>query len=158
MELTAARLRELLHYDPETGIFTWRTSSQTAGSQNDRGYVRITIDGSDHKAHRLAHLYMTGEWPSAQIDHRSRVRDDNRWDNLRGATNGQNQANKAATSASGHKGVYWAPHAGMWRAELTLRRGGKRVKKVLGYFQSVDLAAEFRELAGWLVWGDHYAA
>ena len=95
-ELTAVRLRELLSYDPETGIFRWRNPQgkrrAIAGSPEPRGYVRIAIDRRLYRAHRLAFLYMIGEWPS-QIDHCNGNPADNRWVNLRLATRSENAAN-----------------------------------------------------------------
>src|SRR5690606_5927947 len=96
-DLTAARLRELLHYDPETGIFIWlpkpqsafsksrhhkaaytRYAGKVAGSLKKRGYCYIKIDGVMYGAHRLAWLYVHGCWPLNQIDHMNRQRADNR--------------------------------------------------------------------------------
>ena len=155
--ITAERLRSILFYDPNTGFFIRRDTGASAGSKNDRGYIRITIDGRSYRAHRLAYLYMAGKLPDADVDHKNRDRSDNRWSNLRQADGSQNQANRPARgSASGFRGVYWAAHANCWRAELTLRRAGRRVKKVLGYFHDPALASEFRELAGRMIWGDFY--
>nr|UVX44468.1 MAG: zinc-binding loop region of homing endonuclease [Bacteriophage sp.] len=66
-KLTQDRLKELLHYNHDTGIFTWvqRASKSvrvgnSAGSKNKSGYIDIRIDKSLHKAHRLAWLYIYG--------------------------------------------------------------------------------------------------
>jgi DNA-directed RNA polymerase specialized sigma24 family protein len=76
-DLTAARLRELLDYDPITGVFTWRSRPSR--------YRFIEIDGWTYKASRLAWLWMTGSWPKGQIDHANLKKDDDRWTNLREA-------------------------------------------------------------------------
>lgn len=99
--LTAEYLRSILEYDPPTGGWTWLVTKSNrapvgspAGSLRERGDITIRIDGKEHKAHRLAWLYMTGEWPPDQIDHRDLDRSHNRWDNLRLADNSQNNANR----------------------------------------------------------------
>lgn len=111
--LTQARLRELLHYNPETGVFTWlrsgpgRRANLVAGSvEVNHGYVVIRIDYKIHKAHRLAVLWMTGAWPESEVDHENLSRADNRWKNLREATKSQNQANIRGRAVSGIKGAY----------------------------------------------------
>lgn len=102
--LTAERLREILHYDPETGVFTWRvkhgrgTSVRHPGDEFGtalcKGYRMGGLLGRQYSVHRLAFLYMTGEWPKADVDHVNRVRSDNRWANMREATRSQNLANR----------------------------------------------------------------
>ena len=83
-KLTAERLRERLHYDAGTGVFTRRVGSgharagDMAGTVHSTGYVRITIDGGKYTAHHLAWLYVHGVWPSDQIEHINRKRSDNR--------------------------------------------------------------------------------
>lgn len=99
-KLTAKRARTLLHYDPETGIFTWRVRrggtanvGAVAGYTNDKGY-RIIAIGSLYRASRLAWLYMTGRWPEHEVDHVNGLKSDNRWCNLRNATHAQNSHNR----------------------------------------------------------------
>jgi hypothetical protein len=130
--LTQEMLKELLHYDPETGIFTWRTSgrgrrkSGMAGVLRADGYRNITIAGRVILSHRLAWLYMTGKWPKHYIDHINGVKGDNRWVNLREANlkeNGRNRVGRKNTS-SRYKGVFRCSENLAWIAQL--RGGGSR--------------------------------
>jgi hypothetical protein len=107
------RVKELLHYDPATGLFHWkvyRNSQAQAGEQagcvdSVTGYVRIRIDLRKYPAHRLAVLLMTGQWPEHQVDHRNGNRADNRWVNLRPATSRQNAHHTIWPNSHGFKGV-----------------------------------------------------
>jgi hypothetical protein len=106
---TRSRVAELLSYDPGTGEFTrLRTApggksnaGDKAGILNSRGYVRIRIDGAHHQAHRLAWLYMTGEWPKHEVDHINGIRHDNRIANLRDVPRCVNQQNQRAGKSRG---------------------------------------------------------
>jgi len=86
--LTLDRLKEILSYSPVTGLFTYAISrpkcriGAEAGSVDSRGHVRIGIDGHYHAAHRLAYLWMVGEWPIEDIWHKNLIGTDNRWKNL----------------------------------------------------------------------------
>lgn len=131
-ELTAARLRELLHYDPETGVFTWRvnTSNVKAGaianSVHTNGYIRFGVDGAKRYAHRLAWLYVHGEMPAHQIDHINGNRRDNRITNLRDVTRGVNMENqrraRSNNMSSGLLGVSWNKAACKWSASIMVAR------------------------------------
>lgn len=111
--LTHERLTDRLNYDPDTGLFTWRKNlggiraGTTAGRINEGGYIEIKIDGTGHKAHRLAWLYTTGCRPTLDVDHRDSNRTNNRISNLREATKSENAANtkKTQRNSSGFKGV-----------------------------------------------------
>lgn len=112
--LTQERLKEALHYNPETGIFTWLISTSNrakvgdvAGSYCTHGYRRVRIDGKAHRSHRLAWLYVYGEFPKQDIDHINRVTDDNRIANLRDVSTSVNVQNRktSTTKKSGFLGV-----------------------------------------------------
>ena len=113
-DLNSERLKELLKYNPETGDFTWNFTRQRsikgskAGHINQKGYVAIGINGKVYRAHRLAWLYMTGEWPPQQIDHDNRIKSDNRWFNISLADNQINQRNMPLRkdNKSGAVGVF----------------------------------------------------
>ena len=145
MTLTQDRLKELLHYDPDTGHFTRRVKrghaivGSRAGTTDRRGYRQIMVDWCRHSEHRLAFLYMTGEFPADEVDHKNRVRVDNRWSNLRPASRRDNAGNKKlqSNSTSGHRGVTWDRSREKWKAQG--RNGGRRTH--LGYFDSLGEAA-----------------
>ena len=155
-ELTQERLKELLHYDPETGVFTWKTSTSNrrakgavAGSLSVHGYCCIGIDGKVYTAHRLAFLYMRGALPSKSVDHRNRDRADNRWCNLREASPGQNSMNSRMRSdnSTGYKGVVWDKKKRLYKA--TIKKGAKSF--LLGYFDCpLDAAAAYNKAAAQL--------
>jgi HNH endonuclease len=137
--LTFDRLREVLEYNPESGVWVWivRTGQKSkpgkiAGSLDNDGYVVIRIDRANYRAHRLAWLYMTGSWPRVTIDHINLEPADNRWVNLREATYSQNNANRRRCGASGIKGVY--PHKGRWRVNFR--------NKYVGLFDTQEQARE----------------
>lgn len=144
MAITQERLKTLLRYDPETGIFTWLVkpraralTSTAAGCINAKGYRQIGIDGKLYRSNRLAWFYVTGVWPTAQVDHKNRVRADDRFDNLREATHAQNQANSGVrkTSKTGVRGVEQLP-GGRFRAYTHVGTA----KKHLGTFPTAEEA------------------
>ena len=109
--ITHTELIQILHYDPETGIFTWakprpkiRVGNQ-AGYKHHKGYINLEIDRKYYAAHRLAWFYYHKKWPKNQIDHINRIKSDNRISNLREANNSQNRANSKTTNKNGFKGV-----------------------------------------------------
>jgi hypothetical protein len=151
--VTAEELRELLHYDPETGIFTWRADGghwkrrpgKIAGwrdSTTQYWKIQLPYDKRAFLAHRLAWLYMTGEWPKGLIDHKDMDPTNNRFDNFRDADNGKNQAHRGLRphNKSGATGVSWTGTG--WYAECHLN--GKSLRK---YFRSKEDAIAFRDMA-----------
>lgn len=142
--ITQERLKEVLHYDPLTGLWTWaqqrgRSPKGTlAGWLSDTtGYLFIRIDRRLVGAHRLAWLYMTGEWPH-EVDHKNGSRTDNKWSNLREVTRQQNQQNKCVQSnnKSGLKGASFHKQTGRWRAAIFV--AGKQMH--LGLFSTPEEA------------------
>lgn len=127
--LTAERLRELLHYDPETGVFTNRTNRQraragtVAGAIVSNGYRGITLEYYPFMAHRLVWLYVYGRWPAGTIDHINGDRADNRLENLRDVSHAENMQNlrgPVSRNKSGFLGVSQLRRNGKWAAFIKL--------------------------------------
>lgn len=161
ISLTQDRLKELPSYDPDTGAFTWldrtatdfkrekdrklwatRFAGKKAGFEDGRKgrkYVRLYLDGKTYMAHVIAWLYMTGQFPDKQIDHRNNKPWDNAWLNLREANQSQNMANRQAykNNPLGLKGVY---SMGNGRYRACIRVNGRR--KHLGCFSTADEAQD----------------
>lgn len=138
------KLKTSLEYNPETGAFIWLLDNggnvkagDVAGTENDSGYIRIDVLGKQYPAQRLAWLYMTGNWPSLQIDHVNLNKSDNKWINLREATPSQNKLNAGvrADNVSGFKGVKKSGRK--WMARCT--RNGERI--YLGIFDTPEMAS-----------------
>lgn len=127
--LTAKRLREVLHYDPDVGVFTWKVSyaraqaGTVAGSVDAYGYIVIRVDTILYKAHRLAWLYVHGVWPKRNIDHINRNRGDNRIANLRDVDQSINTFNSGVrkNSRSGVTGVTWDASRKTWKAAIRVQ-------------------------------------
>lgn len=147
--LTAEYVRQILHYDPETGIFTRRYKSQKTpaggilGTPREDGYLIFRIGKFVYRTHRVAWLYMTGVWPKNTIDHVNLNRSDNRWCNLREATWSQNNANRGSDirNKTGIKGVGLSRSGKKFIANIR-RRG---TNKYLGTFDC-PAAAHFAYL------------
>ena len=145
-EQLLARLRELFSYDPDTGIFTRRTSGggakagSVAGHAAYDGYVYIQADGKRYSAHRLAWLFVHGRWPAEQTDHINGIRSDNRIANLREASNTENQQNRhrAPTKnvSCGLLGASWHKGGKCWQSRITMH--GKKIH--LGNFGTAEEA------------------
>lgn len=143
--ITQERLREVLSYDPATGVFTRRISRRKdrigvpAGAPNGFGHIQIRVDGTLYLAHRLAFLYIYGSWPSTNIDHINGVPDDNRITNLRLATPKENQENvkRRIDNSSGVRGVNWSKRQSKWVARV--QHFKQRIS--LGCFDSIFEAA-----------------
>lgn len=149
-ELTQLTLKQLLDYDPTTGIFRWKVKikgcvspGDIAGFIDEQGYRIIRIFKKNRKAHRLAWLYTHGEYPEL-LDHTDRNRSNNALSNLRLATPRQNTVNRSSMSryASGYTGVYRKSNTKKWEASVTIQ--GQRI--YLGVFDEPFDAAKAREI------------
>jgi HNH endonuclease len=142
--ITPAELRQLLDYNPETGVLTWKLrdrswfpSNNSHAVWNSRwankaagglcvnsGYVIVMVLGKSYPAHRVAWVLHHGVWPSGEVDHADMNRLNNRMVNLRVASHAQNQANGKAyrNNKSGFKGVYWEPKAGVYSVQIRADR------------------------------------
>ena len=150
MTLTAQRLREVLAYDPETGIFSRKVKAghnrpcDRVGCVRDKSgshpYLVVMVDYVLYRAHRLAWLYIHGEWPPQNIDHINGDTLDNRIANLRPCNQQQNNGNqrRAKNNTSGFRGVSFKADRGKWKAYIVV--GNKQ--RHLGYFSSAEAASE----------------
>jgi hypothetical protein len=130
--ISQEQLKQAMHYDPDTGLLTWRIrkaynipAGSIAGQRLPDGYRQVSFNLRMYMAHRLAWLYVHGQWPAAELDHINGNRDDNRLANLREASRTQNNYNRKprSDSACGLKGVQRSWNR--WVARITIN--GKRV-------------------------------
>lgn len=134
--LTQARLKEVMHYNRTTGVFT-RLDSNRRIRVGGLDYVRIRIGERRFLAHRLAWLYVTGVWPDVLVDHKNGVRSDNRWRNLRAATHAENQQNQTRPrQANSLIGAHW--NLAKQKFSSAIRIDGRL--RHLGYFPTASAA------------------
>ena len=152
------RLKEILDYNPETGLFTWKEKRKwskeigsVAGSVNThhitgKKYLFIHTLGKQWKAHRLVFMFMTGKEPKGFVDHINGDSLDNRWSNLRDTdnkTNSRNTRRRKDGVGSGVMGVRWYKLSSKWVAGIYHK--GKNVH--LGLFVDFDEAVKVRKEA-----------
>lgn len=117
--LTQERLKKVLDYDPETGLFKRKkrkTHSKGCGGVNTYGTITIYVEGGQYFAHRLAFLYMEGYFPEDDVIHINGEKTDNRWCNLKTVAHscavvfhGRKYTNKSGvTGVNKHKCGKWA--------------------------------------------------
>ena len=172
---TPEELRQLLHYAPETGVFTWkerardfcgddrirnswnaRYAGQPAFTMSEhQGYKVSRVLTASFKAHRVAWAMHYGAWPVEFIDHINGQRDDNRIVNLRLATKSENAMNRKRQihNTSGFKGVSWDSScrgSKKWNAYIKV----DGIKKNLGRFQCPKEAAAAYNAAAVARFGD----
>ena len=165
MKLTQEILKELIHYDPETGVFTWKfrelkwfTSNWNYNIWNNKypnsicgitpmsdGYLRVSILGKSYKQHVLAFLYMTGNFPNNMVDHEDGVKSNNKWSNLREATNSTNQKNAkiSGRNKTGCVGVSFCKSSNKYKTFVM----NNNSKLHLGYFDTLEEAVLVRKEA-----------
>lgn len=140
---SAKTLKSVLDYR-EDGALIWKKNGQAAGTKSAYGYVQITVLGELHLAHRLVWLWHTGTWPNRTIDHINGERMDNRIENLRLATMGEQAQNRGVSrkSKTGALGVWFDERRGKFAAEITV--SGKR--RLIGRFNTlVEAKAAYAE-------------
>lgn len=136
-------LREILEYQPDTGLFFWkkapsgRVSGQKVGGKDRQGYIRIRIDNIKYAAHRLAWMYVYGSFPNNFIDHINGIKDDNRICNLRDVTRSENMQNINKPQGKNiYLGVYSVNKNKKYRAKIEI--DGRQIH--LGYFPTQENA------------------
>jgi hypothetical protein len=147
--ITQDRLKQLLHYNPDTGKFTRLTKwgSQQIGDEpgckSKFGYRYIGVDGKQYTGYRLAWLYVHGDFPTGDIDHINRDPTDDRISNLRSVSHSTNLHNSSHRNPSSKvKGVYQTQE-GHWQALIKV----KGVKYHLGTHKTIEEATNARKFA-----------
>lgn len=143
--LLLKELRTALFYNKRTGVFTWRVkrSNRSAGTEagtlHRNGYVEVAFKKKKYRAHRLAWFYVTGAWPVQTVDHKNRVRTDNRWSNLRDVSCAAQQLNAHTPKGKNpYRGVTRSRRPPAWKAQIKV--AGK--SKHLGYFARAEEARD----------------
>lgn len=160
--LTQSELKIQLHYDENTGLFTRLVAKRgvkvgaVTGSSNGYGYLEIRVNYKKLKAHRLAWLYVYGEFPSCDLDHRDGNRSNNRIKNLRLCTELENLKNSGVRkgNVSGVKGVNWHKSRGKWQARATVNYK----PHYLGLFETLEEASAVYQAFAKLHHGEFYRA
>lgn len=150
MEITQENLQKAFVYKPETGEFTYRSTSlsglegEDATKAHTGGYRKSRVGGKDYLVHRLIYMYVNGVWPD-QIDHINHIRDDNRWVNIRNVPHIDNCKNHSQSRNNTSKvtGVALHKPTGKYRAYI-----GRNYKQIhLGLFDTIEEAQEARKIA-----------
>ena len=156
--ITQSRLKDLLSYDPDSGVFRWTAPrrgvvvGQECGRISVHGYREICVDCKLYRANRLAFMYMLNRWPIGDAEHENRDKSDNRWSNLRDASRSQNSVNVAvkASNKSGFIGVHWDRARQRWHAQIRVE--GR--KKNLGRYLDPVVAARVYDAAAVAQFGE----
>ena len=164
LNMTAAELREVFAYDPETGKVTWKVDRYTgrpgrkiiaagdeAGCVMDSGYRLVVVNYCRIYIHRLAWMLVHGEWPADILDHANMDRADNRLANLRPANESQNRANQKPRAKTGFKGVTKLQNANSYMAQISAH--GEH--RYLGCFGTAEAAHAAYRAAATQAFGEH---
>lgn len=155
---SAERLRELLAYNPETGVLTWeprasnpqwtaRYAGTVAGSVHTDKYgyrrIQVYVDGGNYWAHRLIWKLVTGKAPEGVVDHKSRDATDNRWMNLRDVSHEVNSSNRSLCkdNTSGVNGISWHKNYGKWQISKTHKK-----RRFVSFHETLEEAKELLDL------------
>lgn len=150
-ELKPCQLAELFNYDPDTGVLTWRIApgnriakDTPCGSLDSNGRLRLEYRGRSYGVHKIAFAIAHGRWPVGQVDHKNRIKTDNRPGNLREATNAQNSRNRRnGKNATGYKGVTFHKRQRKYNARIMV--DGRSIS--LGSFSDPKAAANAYNVA-----------
>jgi len=145
------QLKKYLTYNKFTGLFKRNINSgrckkgDIAGYKHIKGYIYIGVGGGYYKAHRLAFLYVKGEWSIYGVDHDNSIKDDNRWCNLFDRPQSDNVKNacKRKDNSSGFTGVHWCNTFKVWKVQISLNKK----RKYLGQSRNLGDAIRIRKAA-----------
>lgn len=145
-------LKKYLNYDKDTGVFTWKVRrancikiGDIAGTTNTNGHRQVRIEGKQFVLHRLAWLYVYGVLPDKELDHINGDKSDNRIENLREVSHGENMQNLPTyrNNTSGKIGVHYDRNCNKWIARISYK--GERI--ILGVFTTFEESCLSRERA-----------
>ena len=136
-DLSADHVRSIFFYDPSEGLLRWRHSAgqggrippgTIAGRMHPEGYRYVTVNGRHYRVSRIVWLYQTGEWPRLKIDHKDCDPTNDKWNNLREATDSQQKQNnrKRRDNKTGFKCVVFDKSRNQYRWQVVVN--GKRIK------------------------------
>ena len=158
--LTQERLKELLRYRKSTGVWTWKTvKGRTKGKESvagcvtkSGGYRYIGVDGKLFQSSRLAFLYVLGYFPEHDVDHRNKIRHDDKWNNLRHATRSCNLKNCKAhkDNISGVKGVSLNKKTSKWEVKIRLNGKTKYLGLYEDFIEAVAIRFTVEQCSDWL--------